>query len=189
MKYSGDYTWLEFVDGNMQLAAGGNNDFLDGSSALASLTGRWNDDIGWWALGTMTATEAFGTTGIVASHNIQVGFNPAYITLANNTFYEIYMNWDSTTCNGGIFWSRDRTSGSASSKLKSTITNVEEMELAARLHVVTGGGDYKEKFDLIYSWLKSSGLISADYTVYDSLEIIQCIPSYNEVENCWLHYL
>ncbi|KAJ3116664.1 hypothetical protein HK100_001001 [Physocladia obscura] len=50
-----------------------------------------------------------------------------------------------------FFWSRDRTSGSDNSKLKNTITNVEKIEFAARLHVVTGVGDYKEKLDLIYA--------------------------------------
>ena len=103
MQYSGDYSYLDWVDSQMQLSAGGNTDFLNGMSALTVESGRWNDDIGWWAISTMTAAEVFGKTAVVAPHNIMPGFNPTYFVLSNNTFYEVTMQWDNQ-CNGGIYW-------------------------------------------------------------------------------------
>ncbi|KAJ3074609.1 hydrolase 76 protein [Podochytrium sp. JEL0797] len=122
----------------------------------------------------MTAAETFGQQAIVAKTNLQAGFNPTYFSLSNTTFYEIWMNWD-PTCGGGIFWSRIRTGSNAD--LKSTITHVEEMELGARLFAMTGNADYKLKFDQIYDWLKSTGIISSDYTVYDGVTIGACAVS------------
>ncbi|KAI9329462.1 glycosyl hydrolase family 76-domain-containing protein [Obelidium mucronatum] len=164
MQYSGDTTHLSFVDQNIQLSAGSSSDFLDGLNPILEISGRWNDDIAWWALAAMTATETFGSNAIVAKDKIQDGFNPTYFSLANNTFYEIWMNWDAQ-CGGG----------EAIPLLKSTITNVEEMELGARLYAITRNPDYKSKFDQIYEWLKNSGLISSsDYTVYDSVTVGKC---------------
>ncbi|KAI8611527.1 glycosyl hydrolase family 76-domain-containing protein [Chytriomyces sp. MP71] len=182
MQYSGDQSYLDWVDHNMQLSVGGNSDFLDGQNPLLEIAGRWNDDIAWWALSTMTAAEVFGTSGIVAPHELQAGFNPTYFSLSNTTFHEIWMSWDDTTCGGGLFWSRARNSGSDRDRyLKSVITNVEEMELGARLFAMTGDASYQPKVDKIYAWLKSSGVLAADYTIYDSVDSRYCTPSVNEI--------
>ncbi|ORY29259.1 hypothetical protein BCR33DRAFT_857774 [Rhizoclosmatium globosum] len=175
MQYSGDYSTLSFVDTNMQLTVGGNGDFLDGQSAILEISGRWNDDIGWWALATMTAAETFGKDAIVAKNNIMQGYNPTYFSLANTTFEQIWMDWDTTKCGGGIYWSRIRTGNNAN--LKSTITNVEEMELGARLYVVTKDQKFKDRFDVIYAWLKTYKIVDDDYTVHDGLTTDACAVS------------
>ncbi|KAI8828284.1 glycosyl hydrolase family 76-domain-containing protein [Chytriomyces cf. hyalinus JEL632] len=123
----------------------------------------------------MAATEAFGKSAIVAKNNLQQDFNPTYFDLTNNKFEEIWMGWNTTFCNGGIWWSRSRTVGTDAKKFyKSTITNVEEMELGARLFALTGVAIYKELVDEIYAWLKSSGLLAADFTLYDGLDSRDC---------------
>ncbi|KAJ3014502.1 UNVERIFIED_CONTAM: hydrolase 76 protein [Siphonaria sp. JEL0065] len=175
MQYSTDYSSLPFVDKEMQLTVGGNGDFLDGMNPTLEIAGRWNDDIGWWALSTMTAAETFGKDGIVAKTNVISGYNPTYLSLANTTFYQIWMDWDTKACGGGIYWSRIRTGSNAD--LKSTITNVQELELGARLFAMTGSNDYKAKFDVIYVWLKSTGIIDANYLVHDGVRDGGCTVS------------
>ncbi|KAI8617390.1 glycosyl hydrolase family 76-domain-containing protein [Chytriomyces sp. MP71] len=178
MLYSGDTSYLSWVDAQMQISAGGFGDFLDGNNPLLEEAGRWNDDIGWWGIATMAATEAFGKDAIVAKENLQPGVNPKYFDLSNNTFYEIWMGWDDKTCNGGIFWSRSRSTGTDAQKYyKSTITNVEEMELGARLYALTGISYYKDRVDQIYAWLQSTGLLTSDYIVYDGLDSRTCQTS------------
>ncbi|KAJ3263889.1 hydrolase 76 protein [Chytriomyces hyalinus] len=175
MLHSGDASYLDWVDKNMQLSAGSHADFLDGMNPFLETAGRWNDDIGWWGIATMAATEAFGKSAIVAKNNLQQDFNPTYFDLTNNTFEEIWMGWNTAFCNGGIWWSRSRTVGTDAQKFyKSTITNVEEMELGARLFALTGVAVYKERVDEIYAWLKSSGLLAADFTLYDGLDSRDC---------------
>ncbi|ORY50445.1 Six-hairpin glycosidase [Rhizoclosmatium globosum] len=172
-KYSADYQHLSFVDHNMQISAGSYGDFLDGMNPILELAGRWNDDIGWWALATMTATEAFGKNAIVAKDNVMDGFNPTYFALTNNTLYEMFMNWDDQ-CGGGIYWSRTRDPKSEDPTLKSTITNVQAMSLSARLYAIERNADYKTKFDQLFQWLKTTGIIGSDYTVYDGVKTGSC---------------
>ncbi|ORY29227.1 Six-hairpin glycosidase [Rhizoclosmatium globosum] len=177
MQYSGDTQYLSFVDHEMQISAGGNSDFLDGMNPFLEIAGRWNDDIGWWGLSTMTAAETFGKDAIVAKDNLLTGFNPKYFDLANNTYYEILIGSDDL-CGGGIYWSRSRSSTSSDPYLKSTITNVEEMELGVRLYGMTKNPVYKNTVDTLYAWLKSSNIIGSDYTVYDGLRTTNCSVSY-----------
>ncbi|KAI9329466.1 glycoside hydrolase [Obelidium mucronatum] len=172
MQYSGDTTHLSFVDSNIQLATLGNNDFLDGANPFIELAGRWNDDILWWAIAVTTAAETFGKDAIVAKDNVQAGMNPTYFTLANTTFHQAWNQWDNA-CGGGIYWSRARSSG-RDPNLKSTITNVQEMEVGARLYAMTKVEDYKTKVDQLLAWLKTSGIIAKDYTVYDGVRSTSC---------------
>ncbi|KAJ3091005.1 hydrolase 76 protein [Physocladia obscura] len=169
--YTGDNTYNDFVDTNMQLAIGSNNGFLD---AISSLTGRWNDDIGWWALSVVTMAEAT-PGGIVDPDNIVSGDNPTYLTVANNTYWQMFEDWDTTACKGGIYWSRDRTSSAANdANYKSTITNAQHIELGARLFALTGDEIYITNANLVYAWLQSSGLIQSDYTISDGLDATTC---------------
>ncbi|KAJ3074608.1 hydrolase 76 protein [Podochytrium sp. JEL0797] len=172
MQYSGDTSYLSWVDSNMQESAAGNMDFLDGMNPLIEMSGRWNDDIAWWALSVATAAETFGINAVVAKDNLQSGFNPKYFDLANNTFYEIFYDWDSV-CQGGIYWSRDKSSPT-NPHYKSTITNVQEMELGAHLYGMTGLADYKLKFDQIYAWMTKTGVLDANYIVYDGVSTSDC---------------
>ncbi|KAJ3126234.1 hydrolase 76 protein [Physocladia obscura] len=153
----------------MQLAVGSNDDFLDGNSAIDNLSGRWNDDIGWWALGIMTAAEAT-PSGIIDPQNIDPGFNPTYFSVANNTFWEMYIDWDDV-CGGGIYWSRDRTTVVENDAYyKSSISNAQFIDLGARLYAITNDANIKTLVDTTYQWMLSSGLVSSStFTVLDGL--------------------
>ncbi|KAI9329456.1 hypothetical protein BDR26DRAFT_872417 [Obelidium mucronatum] len=74
--------------------------------------------------------------------------------LAATTFDDIWMSWDDK-CGGGIYWSRNRNPDGANPYLKSSITNVQMMDLGARL-------GYTDKANQIWNWMKSSGLVVDD---------------------------
>ncbi|KAI9330729.1 glycosyl hydrolase family 76-domain-containing protein [Obelidium mucronatum] len=172
--YSGDPTYNEWVDTQMQLTVGGNRDFLEGNNPTMSLAGRWNDDIGWWALATMTAAETT-KNGIIAPHSIIPGMNPTYLEVTNNTYYQMYMNWDDA-CGGGMFWSRDRQTRVENSRYyKSSITNAQHVDMGARLYALTKDEAYLKLSDRVYKWMKSSGLIDSNYAVHDGIDSRTCL--------------
>ncbi|KAJ3077237.1 hydrolase 76 protein [Podochytrium sp. JEL0797] len=156
---SGDSSNNGFAQGNMMSSAAGNGDFLGGFSADQVQDTRWNDDIAWWGLASQSGAEATGD-GTLAS-------------LAQKTFDEVWMSWDSQ-CGGGIFWSRDRDPSASNPYLKSTITNVQMMDLGARL-------GQNDKVNQIWAWLKSSGLVVDDgnggYAIYDNIMTNGCTIS------------
>ncbi|KAI9329464.1 glycoside hydrolase, partial [Obelidium mucronatum] len=86
-------------------------------------------------------------------------------------------------CAGGIFWSKIRDPNSDQRPFfKATITNVQAMELAARLYRLTNDLNFKIKFDAIFAWLKTTGIVAFDYTVYDGLNSNECrlvLPQYS----------
>ncbi|ORY29264.1 hypothetical protein BCR33DRAFT_578611 [Rhizoclosmatium globosum] len=160
-RWSGDLSWKSFADSQLALSAGGNGDYMGGLSPYVEETTRWNDDMCWWGLTSMTAAE---------------NGDSFHLQLATRTFEEVWMSWDASTCGGGIFWSRSR-SGGYHPTLKSTITNAQMVDLGARLFRLTGNADYKNKVDQIWNWLRTVGLVSADYTVYDGVESNECVPN------------
>ncbi|KAJ3290445.1 hydrolase 76 protein [Rhizoclosmatium sp. JEL0117] len=155
----------------MQQAVGPNVGFLD---EITKKTGRWNDDIGWWALGVMSAAEAT-KDGILAPKNPIEGQNPRYIDVVNTTFIQMYEQWDDS-CGGGMFWSRDRTTPKVNDAYyKSSITNAQHLDMGARLYAYTKNEMYREYVDRVYTWMLSSTLIDpVTYAVADGLDSRAC---------------
>lgn len=122
---------------------------------------QWNDDILWWALGPATGAEMFG-----ASTSMPGGVS--YGALANTTFTQVAGQID-PTCQGGLWWSRDRASPTSKS-YKSTITQCQQMMLGAKLAILTGNKKYNDLGQQLYSWMKTVGIVTSDFTVYDGLD-------------------
>ncbi|KAJ3077218.1 hydrolase 76 protein [Podochytrium sp. JEL0797] len=152
---SGDGSNNAFANAQMHACDNGNGDFFGGSGS-APQDHRWNDDVAWWALSSQSGAEATG--------------DAALKSLSMTTFNQVWLDWDDA-CGGGIYWSRDRNPSSSNPYLKSTITNVQMMDLAARLGET-------EKFNQIWSWLKSSGLVvdngNGGYIIYDNIMTNGC---------------
>lgn len=43
-----------------------------------------------------------------------------YLKVAQNTYDEVWAQWDTSTCGGGIYWSRDRTNAKSGGFLLSS---------------------------------------------------------------------
>ncbi|KAJ3166564.1 hydrolase 76 protein [Irineochytrium annulatum] len=165
-KYSGDSTYDSFINTQFVIASWGNEgDFLNGNSGLQALEGKWNDDIAWWAFAAVTAAEIWGTSAVVDPTGPAPG--RSWFIVAQNTLNEMMEQWDTTTCGGGVYWSRDRFSKSAA--YKSTISNGQAIELAARLNALTPNATQVDFADKIYAWMKMY-VITPDYHVGDGLD-------------------
>nr|KAJ3422239.1 hydrolase 76 protein [Polyrhizophydium stewartii] len=154
---------------NVSYAPSGVGSYLGPSTSVAStLLGRWNDDIMWYALGSLTAAEVFGKAALMPR-----SAKITYLQATVNTYNEVMQQYDESSCNGGVFWSRDRTNPD-NKDYKSTITNAQAILIAARLSILTGNKTYLTEADKIYAWLKGTQIITPTYHVYDGMSITKC---------------
>ncbi|KAJ3344679.1 hydrolase 76 protein [Kappamyces sp. JEL0680] len=129
--------------------------------------GMWNDDIAWWGQAAISGCELFSPDTTMPSGG-------TFLDLAGNTINDVWQSWDSNTCQGGIFWTRDRNSANPSmANYKSTITNAQFVSMAARVYQVTNNATYLERSQIVYHWLTTSGIVSAD-AIYDGADAPTC---------------
>eukprot|EP00842_Homolaphlyctis_polyrhiza_P005179 jgi/Hompol1/5662/HPOL_001773-RA len=142
-----------------------------GTSAF--FLGRWNDDIMWYGLASLTAAEIFGKDALMPRSTLIT-----YLKAAVQNFEETYPEFDKTHCGGGMYWSRDRTNWTKD--YKSTISNAQAITLAARLSILTGNSTYMDTANLFYAWLKSQqGTITPSGHVFDGVNNGVPVCSYN----------
>jgi len=55
---------------------------------------------------------------------------------------------------------------------KTTITNVQAMQIASRLAIVMQNDSYNQQAAKLYKWLKTVGIVSKNYTVFDGVKVI-----------------
>jgi len=112
---------------------------------------NYYDDEGWWGL---TWVKAYDLTG-----------NTTYLNAAKTIFSDMVGGWDNT-CNGGVWWSKDRT-------YKNAIPNELFLALAAKLHQRTpgdsGSGSYLDWANKEWSWFRASGMINSSNLINDGL--------------------
>ncbi|KAJ3416401.1 hydrolase 76 protein [Chytridiales sp. JEL 0842] len=151
-------------------------DFLDGADGPGStIFGKWNDDILWWAMAALTATEIFGPNAVVDPQGLGavdgVGSKTGrpWLEVAARTWNHALEQWDTTTCGGGIYWSRNRNAARLNQRFyKSSITNAQAIEVAARLYEITKNQTYVEWADRLYDWMKKTVMLP-DYSVLDGV--------------------
>ncbi|KAJ3318609.1 hydrolase 76 protein [Blyttiomyces sp. JEL0837] len=163
---TGDTTYDNFINSNMILASHADQgDFLDSANGI---DGKWNDDIGWWALAAITGAETYGKDTKIYDPQGQLQ-GATWFAVADKTWNHMLEQWDETHCKGGIYWSRNRQSTVERERIyKSAISNAEAIHLAARMYKITKIENYKTWADKIYAWMKNT-LIMTDYTVYDGV--------------------
>lgn len=156
-----DTKFRKDVTSALALASGKTGSFLGDFSLLSeTLLGKWNDDIGWWGLAAMTAAEVYGKDAKSPS-------GVTYLQIASITFNEIWQQWDAH-CGGGIYWSRDRKGEKKG--YKSAITNAQQIQLGARLYLLTKNETYLKNAKLVYDWFKFSGIRGENGEVYDGID-------------------
>ncbi|KAJ3100123.1 hydrolase 76 protein [Phlyctochytrium bullatum] len=169
-KYFGDSAYDDFVNSEMIASTNGDigNFIREAGSEGVEVKGwgRWNDDVGWWGLTAMTGAEIWGPSALVDPSGPKPG--RPWLEIANRTLYMMTEHLDDA-CGSGIYWSRWRSApDSDKRRLKSSITNVEAMELAARIHAVRPDPALQRLSDDLYLWMKG-GLFGDNYTVFDGV--------------------
>jgi predicted alpha-1,6-mannanase (GH76 family) len=121
-------------------------------NSSASFLNNFYDDEGWWALAWI---DAFDLT-----------HDGRYLAMAETIFADMAGGWD-TTCQGGIWWSKDRT-------YKNAIANELFLQVAIRLHARTqddaGPGGYLDWATREWKWFDASGMINGSSLVNDGLD-------------------
>jgi predicted alpha-1,6-mannanase (GH76 family) len=133
------------------------NTFSKASKAygIANFTNDSNDDEGWWALAWIDAYDLTKT--------------PGYLAMAQTIFADMTTQWDTTTCGGGVWWSKDLKH----SPYKNAITNELFLEIAAslanRVTDRTRKAEYLSWAQKEWKWFSASGMINSDSMINDGL--------------------
>ncbi|WP_217616908.1 glycoside hydrolase family 76 protein [Cellulomonas sp. GbtcB1] len=101
------------------------------------LANDWNDDIGWWALGS---TRAYELTG-----------DERYLAAAEDLFAFVSAHEDDTY-GGGIWW-KNVDVGDGARNQKNVATNAPAVVTAMRLYAATGEPAYRDTAVRLYDWL------------------------------------
>jgi hypothetical protein len=114
-----------------------------------------NDDEGWWAVAWIDAWDLTKT--------------PDYLAMAETIFADMTTQWDTATCGGGVWWSKDLKT----SPYKNAVTNELFLEIAASL--ANRETDRRRKAQYLawarkeWQWFKTSGMINSSNMVNDGL--------------------
>ncbi len=126
---------------------------LQGMTGAPGFLNTYYDDEGWWALAWI---DAYDLTG-----------EARYLAMGRSIFADMAAGWD-TTCNGGIWWSKDRT-------YKNAIANELFFSVATHLAARSGPGAQMESYagwaKREWQWFRASGMVNGDGLVNDGLAI------------------
>ena len=128
------------------------NTFSAAQKTSAGFLNRYYDDEGWWALAWI---DVYDLTG-----------DNRYLQMAQSIFGDMSAGWDTTTCGGGIWWSKDKT-------YKNAIANELFLSVAAHLANRVSNrqaalyGDWSRRE---WEWFTASGMINAQHLINDGLD-------------------
>jgi predicted alpha-1,6-mannanase (GH76 family) len=151
------------------------NTFNKASKAygVVNFTNDSNDDEGWWAL---VWIDAYDLTK-----------SPAYLEMAQTIFADMTTQWDTTTCGGGVWWSKDLKH----SAYKNAVTNELFLEIAAslanRVTDRTRKAEYLSWAQKEWNWFSASGMINSGNLVNDGLNATNPAACTSNNQTTWTY--
>ncbi|KZV89832.1 Six-hairpin glycosidase, partial [Exidia glandulosa HHB12029] len=143
-----DYIWAvdrTFEVNKVPMAAG----VKSGDELLGDFTSRAIDDSAWWG---MAWVRAYDLTG-----------NKKYLDEAVIIANYVHGFWDTSTCNGGVWWDGERT-------YKNAVTIGLYIRLTAVLHNrISGDTTWRDRAIKAWNWFDKSGMVNADGLVNDGI--------------------
>lgn len=132
-----------------------------------------NDDEGWWAVAWIDAYDLTKT--------------PGYLAMAQIIFADMTTQWDTTTCGGGVWWSKDLKN----SPYKNAITNELFLEIAASLANRETDGKRRAQYlswaQKEWRWFNASGMINAGNMINDGLNATNPKACTNNKGTTWTY--
>ncbi len=143
--------------------ANGSKDFITDS----------NDDAGWWALAWI---DAYDLTK-----------DPSYLKAAEVIFGDLTTQWDTTTCGGGVWWSKNRPRES----YKNAVTNELFLAIGASLANREPDAARRAKYlawaEKEWKWFKASGMINGQHLINDGLNATNPMACANNGQTTWTY--
>ncbi len=160
------------VTGSKEYIATIANTFANANTAnhTVNFINNYNDDESWWALAWI---DAYDLTG-----------NRVYLTMAESIFADIESEWDTTTCGGGVWWSK-----SGGGSYKNAIAN--QLFLAVAASLANRVGDPARKAHYLgraqeeWRWFKNSGMINSQNLINDGLTSTNPKACTNNGKTAW----
>ncbi|WP_348264558.1 glycoside hydrolase family 76 protein [Telmatobacter sp. DSM 110680] len=143
------------------------NTFTEAQKTNAGFLNRYYDDEGWWALAWI---DVYDLTG-----------DARYLQMAQSIFGDMAGGWDTATCGGGIWWSKDKT-------YKNAIANELFLSVAAHLANRVANrqaalyGDWSRRE---WEWFSASGMINAQHLINDGLNSSTPTACKNNDQTTW----
>jgi predicted alpha-1,6-mannanase (GH76 family) len=132
-----------------------------------------NDDEGWWALAWIDAYD------LTKTHR--------YLAMAETIFADMTTQWDTATCGGGVWWSKNLKT----SAYKNAITNELFLEIAASLANRETDRDRKAQYGAWarkeWQWFSAAGMINADNLINDGLNASNPASCTNNNGTTWTY--
>ncbi len=131
---------------------------------------NYYDDEGWWALAWI---DVYDLTG-----------DPAYLRMAEEIFSDMQLGWDTTTCGGGVWWSKK-------TREKNAIEN--ELFLSVAVSLANRAPDAASRqADLAWArkewtWFLNSGMINSSNLINDGLNSSDPAHCKNNGKNTWTY--
>jgi predicted alpha-1,6-mannanase (GH76 family) len=131
---------------------------------------NYYDDEGWWA---MAWIDVYDLTG-----------DPAYLRMADSIFSDMQLGWDTTTCGGGVWWSKK-------TREKNAIENELFLSVAASLANRDPDAATRQA-DLTWArkewaWFLNSGMINSSNLINDGLDSSDGSQCRNNGKNTWTY--
>jgi predicted alpha-1,6-mannanase (GH76 family) len=132
-----------------------------------------NDDEGWWALAWIDAYDLTKTA--------------SYLQMAETIFADMTKQWETGTCGGGVWWSKDLQH----SAYKNAVTNELFLEISAGLANRVADPEKKAQYlawaQKEWRWFKASGMVNAENLVNDGLNAKNPAACTNNHQTTWTY--
>ena len=132
-----------------------------------------NDDAGWWALAWIDAYD--------------LTHRPEYLRMAQTIFADLVTQWDTTTCGGGIWWSKNLPREA----YKNAVTN--EIFLSISASLANRVSDSRQRDEYLawahkeWQWFQHSGMINSDSLINDGLDSSHPSSCVNNRQTTWTY--
>jgi predicted alpha-1,6-mannanase (GH76 family) len=144
------------------------NTYIAAQKTSKGFLNDYNDDEGWWALAWIDAYD--------------LTHDPRYLSMARDIFTDMAGGWDTTTCGGGIWWSKEK-------KYKNAIAN--ELFLSVGAELANRTDEPRQRTTYIswaqkeWKWFRDSGMINQQHLVNDGLDSSTPSACKNNGQTTW----
>jgi len=164
-RITGDQQYLSVVENTFRKA--------NASYGITNYVNDSNDDEGWWAMAWIDAYDL--------THREE------YLHAAQVIFADLETQWETGTCKGGVWWSKDLVHQA----YKNAVTNELFLQIGASL--ANRVKDAKQREEYLgwarkeWAWFQQSGIRNAEGLINDGLNAANPVACVNNRQTTWTY--